>query len=86
MSGEELFASGGSLSGLPTSSTNAMQTLEKLLSALPQSQIVFNSPIKEVIPSLRSESLCYHFVSGQRGVLRSQQPPPEWPQHQHAGG
>ena len=46
---DELFASGGSLSALPTSSTSAMQTLEKLLSALPQSQIVFNSPIKEVI-------------------------------------
>ena len=49
---DELFASGGSLSALPTSSTNAMQTLEKLLSALPQSQIVFNSPIKEVITVL----------------------------------
>ena len=50
-----------------------MQTLEKLLSALPQSQIVFNSPIKEVIPSLRSESLCYSLfqVSGEYSDLSS---------------
>lgn len=46
---EEMFASGGgSLPTFPTSSTSGVQTLEKLLSALPQSQIVFNSPIKEV--------------------------------------
>ena len=46
---EEMFASGGgSLPTFPTSSTSGVQTLEKLLSALPPSQIVFNSPIKEV--------------------------------------
>jgi len=33
--------------GFPTSST-AFQSLEKLLSSIPQSQMVFNSPIKEV--------------------------------------
>ena len=48
MSVEELFASGTSLPTFPASSTNAVQTLEKLLAAMPQSQIVFNSPIKEV--------------------------------------
>jgi len=41
-------AAAGNLPTFPTSSTNTFQTLEKLLSALPQSQIVFNSPIKEV--------------------------------------
>ena len=47
---DDMFASGsgGSLPAFPTASTSAFQTLEKLLSALPQSQIVFNSPIKEV--------------------------------------
>merc|ERR1719516_331514 len=37
-----------SQSPLTTCSPNTFQTLEKILSALPQSQIVFNSPIKEV--------------------------------------
>ena len=50
---DDMFASGsgGSLPAFPTASTSAFQTLEKLLSALPQSQIVFNSPIKEVSQS-----------------------------------
>ena len=76
---DELFASGGSLSALPASSTTAMQTLEKLLSALPQSQIVFNSPIKEVrtLPSV--ETFCYSFifqVSGEYSGLSSLQTGP----------
>eukprot|EP00092_Neocalanus_flemingeri_P032521 GFUD01035370.1.p1 GENE.GFUD01035370.1~~GFUD01035370.1.p1 ORF type:complete len:419 (-),score=114.31 GFUD01035370.1:305-1561(-) len=37
----------GSLPGFPTTST-AFQSLERLLSSIPQSQMVFNSPIKEV--------------------------------------
>jgi len=49
---DDMFTNGsaaaGTLPTFPTSSTNTFQTLEKLLSALPQSQIVFNSPIKEV--------------------------------------
>merc|ERR1719186_96129 len=37
----------GTLPGFPTTST-AFASLERLLSAIPQSQMVFNSPIKEV--------------------------------------
>jgi len=42
-----LAGSGGSLQGFPTTST-AFHSLERLLSSIPQSQLVFNSPIKEV--------------------------------------
>ena len=51
---DDMFALGsaGSLPTFPTASTSAFHTLEKLLSAIPQSQIVFNSPIKEVRTSL----------------------------------
>lgn len=45
---DDMFASGNLPSNFPAASTTTFQTLEKLLSALPQSQIVFNSPIKEV--------------------------------------
>jgi len=44
---DDMFAS-GNLANFPAASTSTFQTLETLLSALPQSQIVFNSPIKEV--------------------------------------
>ena len=68
MSVEELYASGTSLPTFPASSTNAVQTLEKLLAAMPQSQIVFNSPIKEVNWSFRGtllEKLMVLQVSGE---------------------
>ena len=44
---DDMFAS-GNLANFPAASTSTFQTLETLLSQLPQSQIVFNSPIKEV--------------------------------------
>ena len=44
---DDMFAS-GNLPNFPAASTTTFQTLESLLSQLPQSQIVFNSPIKEV--------------------------------------
>jgi len=43
---DDMLTGSGSL-GFPTTST-AFQSLEKLLSSIPQSQLVFNSPIKEV--------------------------------------
>jgi len=43
---DDMLTGSGSI-GFPTSST-AFQSLEKLLSSIPQSQMVFNSPIKEV--------------------------------------
>lgn len=43
---DDMLTGSGS-SGFPTTST-AFQSLEKLLSSIPQSQLVFNSPIKEV--------------------------------------
>ena len=45
---DDMFASGNLPGNFPAASTSTFQTLEKLLSAIPQSQIVFNSPIKEV--------------------------------------
>ena len=45
---DDMFASGNLLANFPAASTTTFQTLETLLSQLPQSQIVFNSPIKEV--------------------------------------
>ena len=44
---DDMFAT-GNLPNFPAASTTTFQTLESLLSQLPQSQIVFNSPIKEV--------------------------------------
>jgi len=44
---DDMFTGSGSLQGFPTTST-AFHSLERLLSSIPQSQLVFNSPIKEV--------------------------------------
>merc|ERR1712096_24444 len=43
--GDDMFT--GTLPGFPTTST-AFASLERLLSSIPQSQLVFDSPIKEV--------------------------------------
>jgi len=44
---DDFFSGSGSLPGIPTTST-AFHSLERLLSSIPQSQLVFNSPIREV--------------------------------------
>lgn len=38
----------GNLPGMPSSTSTAFNSLERMLAAIPQSQLVFNSPIKEV--------------------------------------
>ena len=38
----------GNLQGFPSSTSTAFTSLERLLASIPQSQLVFNSPIKEV--------------------------------------
>ena len=44
---DDMLTGSGSV-GFPTNTSTAFQSLEKLLSSIPQSQLVFNSPIKEV--------------------------------------